>query len=88
MRPLSREAQWRVSQEYRHDISTMFAEHRGASFLDDYHRLRLEHADRLLRKSALSISEIAFTTGYSSNHCRRATIGVDNLRRGRAAFWE
>jgi transcriptional regulator GlxA family with amidase domain len=71
--PLSRDAMARfVGVSARH-LNRLFAEHRGGSFLDDYHRLRLEHADRLLRQSALSISEIAFATGYSSSsHFTRA----------------
>jgi transcriptional regulator GlxA family with amidase domain len=48
-------------------LDRLFTDHRGCSFLVDYHRLRLEHADKLLRQSALSISEIAFATGYSSS---------------------
>jgi transcriptional regulator GlxA family with amidase domain len=53
------------------DISTrqldrLFATHIGASFLETYRRMRLKHACRLLKQSPLSISEIAFATGFSS----------------------
>lgn len=65
--PLSRSAMARFAGVSARHLDRLFADHRGASFLDDYHRLRLEHADRLLRQSALSISEIAFATGYSSS---------------------
>jgi AraC family transcriptional regulator, glycine betaine-responsive activator len=71
--PLSRDAMARLAGVSARHLDRLFAEHRGASFPDDYHRLRLEHADRLLRQSALSISEIAFATGYSSSsHFTRA----------------
>jgi AraC family transcriptional regulator, glycine betaine-responsive activator len=70
--PLSRDAMARFAGVSARHLDRLFAEHRGVSFLDDYHRLRLEHADRLLRQSALSISEIAFATGYSgSSHFTR-----------------
>lgn len=65
--PLSRGAVARAVGVSPRHLDRLFAEHRGCSFLADYHRLRLEHADKLLRQSALSISEIAFATGYSSS---------------------
>ena len=65
--PLSRDAMARLAGVSPRQLDRLFARHRGVSFLEDYHRLRLEHADRLLRQSALSISEIAFATGYSSS---------------------
>ena len=71
--PLSRDAMARFAGVSARHLDRLFAEHRGTSFLDDYQLLRLEHADRLLRQSALSISEIAFATGYSSSsHFTRA----------------
>lgn len=71
--PLSRDAMARFAGVSARHLDRLFAEHRGVSFLHDYHRLRLDHADRLLKQSALSISEIAFATGYSSSsHFTRA----------------
>jgi AraC family transcriptional regulator, glycine betaine-responsive activator len=71
--PLSRDAMALFGGVSARHLDRLFAEHRGASFLEDYHRLRLEHGDRLLRESGLSISEIAFATGYSSSgHFARA----------------
>jgi transcriptional regulator GlxA family with amidase domain len=53
------------------DISTrqldrLFATHIGASFLETYRGMRLRHARRLLKQSPLSISEVAYATGFSS----------------------
>lgn len=71
--PLSRDAMARFAGVSARHLDRLFAEHRGTSFLDDYQLLRLEHADLLLRQSALLISEIAFATGYSSSsHFTRA----------------
>jgi transcriptional regulator GlxA family with amidase domain len=71
--PLSRDAVAGIVGISPRHLDRLFAEHRGRRFLDDYHRLRLEHAERLLRQSALSVSEIAFATGYSSSsHFSRA----------------
>jgi transcriptional regulator GlxA family with amidase domain len=71
--PLSLSAMARFAGVSARHLDRLFAEHRGTRFLDDYHCLRLDHADRLLRQSALSISEIAFATGYSSSsHFTRA----------------
>jgi transcriptional regulator GlxA family with amidase domain len=64
--PLSRAAVARAAGVSPRQLDRLFARRRGATFLEDYHRLRLEHAERLLRQSALSVSEIAYATGYSS----------------------
>src|SRR6185437_7556658 len=72
-KPLSRARIARAAGVSERQLDRLFAAHRGCGFLDDYHRLRLEHARRLLRQSALSVSEIAFATGYSSvSHFGRA----------------
>jgi transcriptional regulator GlxA family with amidase domain len=47
-------------------LDRLFAAHIGVSFLDTYRQMRLTHARRLLKQSPLSISEIAFATGFSS----------------------
>jgi transcriptional regulator GlxA family with amidase domain len=72
-KPLSRATVARAAGVSQRQLDRLFAAHRGCGFLDDYHRLRLEHARRLLLQSALSVSEIAFATGYSSvSHFGRA----------------
>jgi AraC family transcriptional regulator, glycine betaine-responsive activator len=72
-KPLSRGTIARAAGVSERQLDRLFAAHRGCGFLDDYHRLRLEHGRRLLRQSALSVSEIAFATGYSSvSHFGRA----------------
>ena len=71
--PLSRSAMARFAGVSERHLDRLFARHRGTTFLADYRRIRLAHADRLLRQSALSISEIAFATGFSSaGHFGRA----------------
>jgi transcriptional regulator GlxA family with amidase domain len=71
--PLSRAGVARAAGVSPRQLNRLFLEHRGCTFLEDYHRLRLEHAERLLRQSALSVSEIAFASGFSSaSHFSRA----------------
>lgn len=71
--PLSRAAMARLAGVSPRHLDRLFALHRGTTFGDDYRRIRLAHADRLLRQSALSIAEIAFATGFSSSgHFGRA----------------
>jgi transcriptional regulator GlxA family with amidase domain len=54
-------------------LDRLFAAHLSATFLDQYRRIRLQHARRLLEQSPLSISEIAIATGFSSGaHFSRA----------------
>ncbi|WP_417805655.1 GlxA family transcriptional regulator [Thalassospira lucentensis] len=61
-------------------LDRLFTQHLGASFLEVYHQVRLDHARRLLKQSALTISEIAFATGFAnSSHFSRAfkaTYGI------------
>lgn len=72
-RPLSRAEVARAAGVSPRQLDRLFAAQRGASFLADYHRLRLEHAERLLRQSALSVAEIGLATGFSSaSHFSRA----------------
>ncbi|WP_137129209.1 GlxA family transcriptional regulator [Rhizobium sp. FY34] len=71
--PLDRRAMARlVGMSPRH-LDRLFAAKLGISFHDSYHRIRLEHARRLLEQSPLSLSELAFATGFSSaSHFSRA----------------
>jgi transcriptional regulator GlxA family with amidase domain len=64
--PLSRSSMARFAGISPRHLDRLFAEYRRTTYLADYRRLRLEHADRLLRQSALSVSEIAFASGFSS----------------------
>ncbi|MCC9626064.1 GlxA family transcriptional regulator [Thalassospira sp. MA62] len=61
-------------------LDRLFDRYLGMSFLETYRRVRLTHARRLLTQSTLSISEIAFATGFAnSSHFSRsfkATYGV------------
>ena len=47
-------------------LDRLFADHMGSGFLETYRQIRLRHARRLLQQSPLSVSEIAFATGFSS----------------------
>lgn len=64
--PLSRTAMARFAGMTPRHLDRLFSEHAGTSYAAEYRRLRLEHARRLLQQSALSISEIAMSTGFSS----------------------
>lgn len=47
-------------------LDRLFAAHLKAGFLETYRQMRLYHAHKLLEQSPMSISEIAFATGFSS----------------------
>lgn len=64
--PMSRAAMARFAGITPRHLDRLFAGHAGTSYATEYRRLRLEHARRLLQQSALSISEIALSTGFSS----------------------
>ena len=71
--PLDRTAMARIAGVTPRHLDRLFAAHLGATFLDQYRRIRLQHARRLLEQSPLSISEIAIATGFSSGaHFSRA----------------
>lgn len=54
-------------------LDRLFADHMKSGLLQTYRAIRLRHAQRLLQQSPLSISEIAFATGFSSaSHFSRA----------------
>jgi AraC family transcriptional regulator, glycine betaine-responsive activator len=64
--PLDRAAMARIAGVTPRHLDRLFASHMGSGFLDQYHRIRLQHARRLLEQSPLSVSEIAVATGFSS----------------------
>ncbi|WP_233433156.1 GlxA family transcriptional regulator [Thalassospira povalilytica] len=78
--PKSREEMARFARLSTRQLDRLFDQHLGKSFLETYRQVRLDHANRLLTQSALTISEIAFATGFSnSSHFSRsykATYGV------------
>jgi AraC family transcriptional regulator, glycine betaine-responsive activator len=64
--PLSRTAMARFAGITPRHLDRLFSMHAKTGFAEEYRRLRLEHARRLLQQSALSVSEIAVSTGFSS----------------------
>ncbi|MBO0906417.1 GlxA family transcriptional regulator [Jiella sonneratiae] len=64
--PLGRQAMAELAGISVRQLDRLFAAHRGTSFGAEYKRIRLAHAARLLRQSALSVAEIAFATGFAS----------------------
>lgn len=71
--PLSRRAMAHLVALSPRHLDRLFAEQLKSGFLETYRRLRLDHAHKLLEQSPMSISEIAFATGFSSaSHFSRA----------------
>ncbi|MVA70852.1 helix-turn-helix domain-containing protein [Agrobacterium vitis] len=71
--PLDRQAIARLVGITPRHLDRLFASHMAASFHDTYRSMRLSHARKLLEQSPLSLSEIAFATGFSSaSHFSRA----------------
>jgi transcriptional regulator GlxA family with amidase domain len=64
--PLDRAAMARIAGVTPRHLDRLFAGHLGVGFLDQYRRIRLQHAHRLLTQSPLLVSEIAVATGFSS----------------------
>ncbi|UJW77788.1 GlxA family transcriptional regulator [Rhizobium sp. SL42] len=64
--PLDRRTMARIAAVSPRHLDRLFAEHIGISFHATYRRIRLDHARRLLEQSPLSLSELAFATGFSS----------------------
>lgn len=64
--PLDRQAMAKLASVSPRHLDRLFSSQMGSSFLFEYRKLRLDHARRLLQQSPLSISEIAFATGFSS----------------------
>jgi transcriptional regulator GlxA family with amidase domain len=65
-RPINRTAMAAFAQISVRHLDWLFAKHLGQGFRDTYHLMRLRHANQLLKQSPLSVSEIAFATGYCS----------------------
>jgi transcriptional regulator GlxA family with amidase domain len=71
--PLNRASMAAYAGVSQRHLDRLFAENFNAGYLEVYRRFRLGHARRLLQQSPLSISEIAFATGFSSaSHFSRA----------------
>lgn len=71
--PLDRQAIARLVGITPRHLDRLFAGHLQASFQETYRRMRLTHARKLLEQSPLSLSDIAFATGFSSaSHFSRA----------------
>jgi transcriptional regulator GlxA family with amidase domain len=71
--PMTRTSMARFSGVSERHLNRLFQKHFGTGFLETYRSVRLRHARRLLHQSPLSISEIAFATGFSSaSHFSRA----------------
>jgi transcriptional regulator GlxA family with amidase domain len=64
--PLGRAAMARIAGVTERHLDRLFTFHTGTTFLNQYRRIRLQHAHRLLKQSPLSISEVAVATGFSS----------------------
>lgn len=71
--PLPRAAIARAAGVSVRHLDRLFADQLGTTWGAAYRQLRLAHAGRLLRQSPLSLSQIAFATGFSSpSHFSRA----------------
>ncbi|MDX3924265.1 MAG: GlxA family transcriptional regulator [Shinella sp.] len=64
--PLSRGSMATFAGISQRHLDRLFTKHLKTGFLETYRQTRLRHAHRLLLQSPLSISEIAFATGFSS----------------------
>lgn len=64
--PLDRQAMAALAGMSPRHLDRLFSSLMQSSFLAEYRKLRLNHARRLLLQSPLTISEIAFATGFSS----------------------
>lgn len=64
--PLDRATMARLAGVSPRHLDRLFQEHRHSGFLETYREIRLRYARRLLQQSPLSISEVAYATGFSS----------------------
>jgi transcriptional regulator GlxA family with amidase domain len=64
--PLDRSALAALAGISPRHLDRLFRQHMRTTFLAAYRRIRIAQARRLLHQSSLSVSEIAFATGYSS----------------------
>jgi transcriptional regulator GlxA family with amidase domain len=78
-KPLDRSSLARLAGISSRHLDRLFREHRQSTFSDTYRDIRLSHARRLLEQSPLSISEIAYATGFSSaahfSNCFKKVFG-------------
>ena len=65
-RPLSRASMAAFAGISERHVDRLFASHLGRGFVETYTDIRLEHANKLLEQSPLSVSEIAFAAGFSN----------------------
>lgn len=71
--PLSREAMAKFAGVSVRHLDRLFSDYLDAGFLETYRNVRLDHARRLLEQSPLSVSEVAFATGFlSAGHFSKA----------------
>lgn len=64
--PLDRATMARFAGVSERHLSRLFAEYLGTTYQKTYLAIRIEYAGRLLRQSALTISEVAMATGFDS----------------------
>ena len=64
--PLDRERLARIAGVSIRHLDRLFRQELNAGFVETYRNMRLDQARKLLAQSPLSISEIAFATGFSS----------------------
>lgn len=57
----------KIAQISPRQLERMFKTHLDASLGETYRRIRLNHADQLLRKTGMSITEVAIASGYNSS---------------------
>jgi transcriptional regulator GlxA family with amidase domain len=83
-KPLDRSSMARFAGISSRHLDRLFREHRRSTFSDTYRDIRLRHARRLLEQSPLSISEIAYATGFSSaahfTNCFKRLFGTTPKR--------
>jgi transcriptional regulator GlxA family with amidase domain len=73
--PLGRQAMARLAGISGRHLDRLFAANMPEGFAATYRAVRLDHARKLLEQSPLSISEVAFATGFSSaSHFSRACL--------------
>lgn len=71
--PLDRATMARFAGTSVRHLDRLFSTHMKEGYLDTYRNIRLMHARRLIEQSPLSVTEVAFATGFSSaGHFSRA----------------
>jgi len=71
--PLDRRAMAKLAGVSERHLDRLFATRMPQGFVETYKAIRLNHARKLIEQSPLSISEVAFATGFSSaSHFSRA----------------